>query len=197
MKTEKPNIILIGGGGHCISVIDVIEQQGIYNIKGVIDIKENIGKDVLGYRIIGSDNDLEDLFISCPNAIVSVGQIKSSSLRIHLFQKLKTIGYHLPVVISPLAYVSKHIIIEEGTIIMHHALVNAGAKIGRNCIINTKANIEHNAQVEDFCHISTGAIVNGDCIIGKETFIGSNATISNGVTIPPNSIISAGEFVKR
>ena len=188
MKTEKPNIILIGGGGHCVSVIDVIEQQGIYNIKGIIDIKENIGKDVLGYRIIGSDNDLEDLFISCPNAIVSVGQIKSSSLRIHLFEKLKTIGYHLPTIISPLAYVSKHIIIEEGTIIMHHALVNAGAKIGRNCIINTKANIEH---------ISTGAIVNGDCIIGKETFIGSNATISNAITIPPNSIISAGEFVKR
>ena len=103
MKTEKPNIILIGGGGHCVSVIDVIEQQGIYNIKGIIDIKENIGKDVLGYRIIGSDNDLEDLFISCPNAIVSVGQIKSSSLRIHLFEKLKTIGYHLPTIISPLA----------------------------------------------------------------------------------------------
>ncbi|MEB3039575.1 NeuD/PglB/VioB family sugar acetyltransferase [Capnocytophaga gingivalis] len=197
MRIEKPNIILVGGGGHCISVIDVIEQQGKYNIKGIIDIKENIGKDVLGYKIIGSDNDLQDLFLSCPNAIVSVGQIKSSALRIHLFQKLKTIGYHLPIVISPLAYVSKYALIGEGSIIMHQALVNAGAKIGKNCIINTKANIEHNAHVEDFCHISTGTIVNGDCIIGKETFIGSNATISNGVTISPNSIISAGEFVKR
>ena len=197
MRIEKPNIILVGGGGHCISVIDVIEQQGKYNIKGIIDIKENIGKDVLGYKIIGSDNDLQDLFLSCPNAIVSVGQIKSSALRIHLFQKLKTIGYHLPIVISPLAYVSKYALIGEGSIIMHQASVNAGAKIGKNCIINTKANIEHNAHVEDFCHISTGTIVNGDCIIGKETFIGSNATISNGVTISPNSIISAGEFVKR
>ena len=197
MRIEKPNIILVGGGGHCISVIDVIEQQGKYNIKGIIDIKENIGKNVLGYKIIGSDNDLQDLFLSCPNAIVSVGQIKSSALRIHLFQKLKTIGYHLPIVISPLAYVSKYALIGEGSIIMHQALVNAGAKIGKNCIINTKANIEHNAHVEDFCHISTGTIVNGDCIIGKETFIGSNATISNGVTISPNSIISAGEFVKR
>ena len=197
MRIEKPNIILVGGGGHCISVIDVIEQQGKYNIKGIIDIKENIGKDVLGYKIIGSDNDLQDLFLSCPNAIVSVGQINSSALRIHLFQKLKTIGYHLPIVISPLAYVSKYALIGEGSIIMHQALVNAGAKIGKNCIINTKANIEHNAHVEDFCHISTGTIVNGDCIIGKETFIGSNATISNGVTISPNSIISAGEFVKR
>jgi sugar O-acyltransferase, sialic acid O-acetyltransferase neuD family len=197
MRIEKPNIILVGGGGHCVSVIDVIEQQGKYNIKGIIDIKENIGKNVLGYKIIGSDNDLQDLFLSCPNAIVSVGQIKSSALRIHLFQKLKTIGYNLPIVISPLAYVSKYALIGEGSIIMHQVLVNAGVKIGKNCIINTKANIEHGVQIEDFCHISTGTIVNGDCIVSRETFIGSNATISNGVTIPPNSIISAGEFVKR
>ena len=178
-------------------LIDVIEQQGKYTIKGIIDTKEHVGKQVLGYKIIGTDDDLEKLYLTCPNAIISVGQIKSSALRVRLFQKLKTIGYHLPVVISPLAYVSKHAIIEEGTIIMHHALVNAGAKIGKNCIINTKANIEHGVQIEDFCHISTATVVNGDSIIGKNTFIGSNATISNGITIPPNSIISAGEFIKR
>ena len=197
MKKEKPNIILVGGGGHCASVIDVIEQQGKYTIKGIIDTKEHVGKQVLGYKIIGTDDDLEKLYLTCPNAIISVGQIKSSALRVRLFQKLKTIGYHLPVVISPLAYVSKHAIIEEGTIIMHHALVNAGAKIGKNCIINTKANIEHGVQIDDFCLISTATVVNGDSIIGKNTFIGSNATISNGITIPPNSIISAGEFIKR
>ena len=191
MKKEKPNIILVGGGGHCVSVIDVIEQEEIYHIKGIIDTKEHIGKEVLGYKIIGTDDDLEDLYLSCPNAIISVGQIKDSVLRKRLFQRLKAIGYHLPVVISPLAYVSKHSAIEEGTIIMHRALV------GKNCIINTKANIEHGVQIEDFCHISTATVVNGDSIIGKGTFIGSNATISNGITIPPNSIISAGEFVKR
>jgi len=197
MKKEKPNIILVGGGGHCVSVIDVIEQEEKYHIKGIIDTKEHIGKEVLGYKIIGTDDDLEDLYLSCPNAIISVGQIKDSVLRKRLFQRLKAIGYHLPVVISPLAYVSKHSAIEEGTIIMHRALVNAGAKIGKNCIINTKANIEHGVQIEDFCHISTATVVNGDSIIGKGTFIGSNATISNGITIPANSIISAGEFVKR
>ena len=197
MKKEKPNIILVGGGGHCTSVIDVIEQEGKYHIKGIIDKKEYIGKELFGYKFIGSDDDLEKLYPSCPNAIISVGQIKSSALREYLFQKLKTIGYHLPIVISPLAYVSKHSIIEEGTIIMHYALVNAGAKIGKNCIINTKANIEHNVQIGDFCHISTATVINGDSVIGKETFIGSNATISNGVIIPANSIISAGKFVKR
>ena len=54
-------IILIGGGGHCKSVIDVIEQESKYKIAGIIDKKELIGKDVLGYKIIGSDDDLADL----------------------------------------------------------------------------------------------------------------------------------------
>ena len=32
MSKIKPNIVLIGGGGHCISVIDVIENGNKFNI---------------------------------------------------------------------------------------------------------------------------------------------------------------------
>ena len=32
-------IILIGGGGHCKSVIDVIEQENRFTIAGIIDKK--------------------------------------------------------------------------------------------------------------------------------------------------------------
>ena len=48
----KEKIILIGGGGHCHSVIDVIEQEDKYEIIGIVDKKEVIGKDILGYKII-------------------------------------------------------------------------------------------------------------------------------------------------
>ena len=139
----KEKIVLIGGGGHCHSVIDVIELENRYEIIGIIDTKENIGKKVLAYEIIGCDDDLETIFLSCKNALITVGQIKTSDLRIKLFDKLKDIGFNFPVIISPIAYVSKHAIIDEGTVIMHHALVNANVKIGKNCIINSKALIEH------------------------------------------------------
>ena len=33
----KPEIILLGGGGHCRSCIDVIEQAGDFNIAGIVD----------------------------------------------------------------------------------------------------------------------------------------------------------------
>ena len=99
-------------------------------------------------------------------------------------------------IISPLAYVSKHAAIGEGSIIMNGAVVNAKSIIGKNCIINTKSNVEHGVSIGDFCHISTCAVINGDSLIGKGSFIGSNATISNGISIKKNSIISAGKFIK-
>ncbi len=192
----KPKILLIGGGGHCKSVIDVIEAEGTYTIAGIIDQKECIGQKVLGYEIIGCDDDLEELFIHSKHAVITVGQIKSPDIRIKLFNTLKSIGYQLPAIISPFAYISKHSTIDEGTIIMHHALINVGVKIGRNCIINSKALIEHDATIEDHCHISTGAIINGGTVVGQETFFGSNAISKEYAVIAEKSFIKAGSVVK-
>lgn len=187
-------ILLVGGGGHCRSVIDVIEKEEKYSIAGIIDREERIGQSVLDYKIIGCDEDLKALFQTYKFAIVTAGQIKSSDLRIKLFHILKDIGYTIPSVVSPLAYVSKYSSVGKGSIIMHHALLNAGTKVGANCIINTKALIEHDSVIEDNCHISTGAIVNGGVIVKANTFYGSNATSKEGIKI--DGFVKAGSIVK-
>jgi len=190
----KEKIILIGGGGHCHSVIDVIEQESRFEIIGIVDKKELIGKSILGYRVVACDDDLEALFENCKNAVITVGQIKSNQVRAVLFQKLKEIGFHLPTIISPLAYVSKHARVDEGTVIMHHALVNANAKVGKNCIINTKALVEHDTIVENNCHIATASVLNGGIIVKENTFFGSNATSKECIEI--SGFIKAGSVAK-
>jgi len=190
------DILIIGGGGHCKSVIDVIESTGKYKIYGIIDVKEKVGQKVLGYEIIGTEEDLEKYRNDVELAFIAIGFINSVELRIKIYNKLKQLNFKLPVIISPLAYVSKHSFIEEGTVVMHYAVINAGAKIGKNCIINTKALIEHDAIIEDFCHISTGAIINGGVIVGKYSFVGSNATTKQYIKIMENSFIKAGTVVK-
>lgn len=187
-------IILIGGGGHCKSIIDVIEQQAEYQIAGIIDKKELLGTEVLGYKIIGTDEDLPSLQKQYPNAIITVGQIKSNATRVNLFETLEKLGFNIPIIISPLAYVSRNASISEGTVVMHGAIVNPHAQIGKNCIINSKALIEHDAVVEDSCHISTGAIVNGGVIVKANTFFGSNATSKEYVTV--GGFIKAGSVAK-
>jgi sugar O-acyltransferase (sialic acid O-acetyltransferase NeuD family) len=191
---NKPKILLIGGGGHCKSVIDIIELENKYNIVGIIDKKELIGQDILGYKVIGCDDDLEQLFLQYKYAIVTIGHIKTNQLRVKLFNTVQNIGYTIPTIISPLAYVSKYAFIDKGTVIHHQALINANAKIGKNCIINSKALIEHDVVIEDNCHISTGAIINGGVVVSENTFVGSNATTKEYITI--NKFIKAGSLVK-
>ncbi len=190
------SIVLIGGGGHCQSVIDVIEQENKFKIAGIVDRPELLGTMVLGYEVIGNDENLEYLAEKYKYACICAGQIKTSSLRERLFSLAKKAGFLLPCIISPRAYISKHSSIGDGSVIMHNALINAGVTVGNNCIINTKSLIEHNSVIEDNCHISTGAIINGGVIVGKNTFVGSQATTKESISICANSFIKAGSVVK-
>ena len=192
----KEKIILLGGGGHCKSVIDVIEQEGKYKIVGIVDRKEKLGQKVLDYKIIATDEDLPLLVKDYKNILITVGQVGTGEKRKDLFKKCKDLGFNFPVIISPYAYVSKYSKIEEGTVVMHNVVINAGAKIGKNCIINTGAIIEHDVVVENHCHISTGAILNGAVLVEEGSFIGSNATTKQYITITKNSFVKAGSLIK-
>tara|TARA_B100000795_G_scaffold261245_1_gene237842 strand:- start:672 stop:1250 length:579 start_codon:yes stop_codon:yes gene_type:complete len=189
-------ILLIGGGGHCRSVIDVIEQEGKFQIVGIIDKAELIGHNVMGYPIIGSDSDLKGLAKKYSYALVSIGHIKSSDLRESLFELAKNAGFKLPKIISPRAYVSKHAYIGKGVVVMHDALINVNASIGNNCIINSKALIEHDSEVNEHCHISTNTSINGNVVIESGCFIGSGAVIRESMTIKKNSFVKAGSLIK-
>jgi sugar O-acyltransferase (sialic acid O-acetyltransferase NeuD family) len=188
-------IILIGGGGHCRSCIDVIESAGEFKIAGIIDVKDKIGTKICGYEVIGEDADLPELFKKYKNVLITVGQIKSSKVRLKVYEELKAMGFGFPVIVAATAQVSNHSELGEGTIVMHHAVVNANVKVGVNCILNSKSLIEHDCQIGDYCHISTAAVINGTVSIGNRNFIGSNATIiqsiitADDVTVGINSLV--------
>jgi sugar O-acyltransferase (sialic acid O-acetyltransferase NeuD family) len=192
----KEKLVLVGGGGHCISCIDVIEAENKYEIVGIVDLKENLGKNILGYEVFGTDDDLPELSKKYDYFLITLGQIKSANRRKKLFSLLREQNVKFPTIISPNSYVSKHSRVEEGTIIMHGAIINAKASIGKNCIVNSNALIEHGVQIDDHCHISTASVVNGDVKIENESFIGSGATIVQGKTVRKNSFIKAHSLFK-
>lgn len=190
------SLILIGGGGHCKSVIEVAESAG-YEIKGILDMPDEVGKEVLpGHKVIGTDDEIPQYVEKC-DFIITVGFIKNPTTRIKLYNKVKAAGGRLATIIASTAHVSKYAELGEGTVIMHQAFVNAGAKIGDNCIINTFVNIEHDAEVGNQCHISTGTMVNGECKIGENCFIGSQSVCANCIEIASDIIVGAGSVVRK
>ena len=192
---EQKNLILVGGGGHCKSVIEVAESAG-YTILGIVDRPEELGKLVLDYKVIGVDDDIPQ-YVEKAEFVITVGFIKNPALRIKLYNKVKEAGGKLATIVASTAHVSKYATLGECTVVMHQAFVNAGAQIGNNVILNTFTNIEHDAVVGDQCHISTGTMVNGDCKIGQNVFVGSQSVLANGIEVGDNIIIGAGSVVRK
>jgi len=192
-KSFMKKIILVGGGGHCKSCIDVIENENKYKIIGIIDKKKNF---LLNYKVF-AESYLNKKLIKNNYAFVTVGQIKNYKVRVKLFNKLKDLGFKIPSIISPSAYISKHAIIGHGTIVMHGAIINAGAVIGNNCIINTNSLIEHDVVIGDHTHISTEVTINGGVNIGEKVFIGSRSIIKDNISIGECSIVGAGLYIKK
>jgi sugar O-acyltransferase (sialic acid O-acetyltransferase NeuD family) len=192
----KP-LILVGGGGHAKSCIDVIEEQGTFAIKGIIDVPEKVGTKVLSYEIVGIEKDIEELVKMNCSFLITVGQIKSAALRVKLWKILVASNAQLATIISPLAHVSKYAVVHAGSIVMHGAKINAAAVVGYNTIINTNAIIEHDTIVGNHCHISTGAIINGNCQIGNEVFIGSGTIFHQGINVTKRVKIGASSLIHK
>jgi len=72
-------ILLFGGGGHGKSCADVIESSGKFEISGIVD--PFIKRLDLPYELINQEEPYELLRKTFDNAIVSIGQIKSSDAR--------------------------------------------------------------------------------------------------------------------
>ena len=192
---ESKSLILVGGGGHCKSVIEAAESAG-FDIYGVLDVTENVGRKICSYDIIGTDDDIPK-YAKEYCFIVTVGFIKNSNLRVSIHNKIIDAGGQFATIIASTARVSRHAAIGEGSVIMHQTFVNADAVVGKGCIINTFANIEHDAVVDDYTHISTGVMVNGNCNVGRHVFLGSQSVMVNGVSIVDNCVIAAGSVVRK
>lgn len=189
------SLLLLGAGGHARACIDVIEQEGRFEIGGLVGLPYEVGTRVLGYPVLGADADLARLLGEYKHALVAVGQIKTPEPRMRLFEIVERSGCALPVIVSPRAYVSRHATLGAGTIVMHGAVVNAGAVVGRNCIINSQSLIEHDAEIGDHCHVATAVAINSGVRVRSASFIGSNSSVRQVTEIGERSVIGMGQRV--
>ena len=115
---NKPLILV--GGGHCKSVIDVAESAG-YTILGILDMPEMVGSSVLGYPVLGTDDDIP-AYVDKAEFVITVGHIKNNTVRKKIAERIEKAGGKLATIVASDAYVSKHATVGEGTVVMHEAL---------------------------------------------------------------------------
>lgn len=193
---EKNKLVLIGGGGHCKSVLDAVIRSDDFSEIVITDYGTPVGTMILGCQVVGNDEMLSELFaMGFKKAFISIGSIQSTNKRRNAFLRAGKIGFSFPVIADPSASIASSTLIGPGVFIGKNAVVNAGAVIEKMAIINTGAVIEHDCRIGEFAHISVKAAVCGGTVVGRDSFVGANATVIQGVRIGMESIIGAGSTI--
>ena len=191
-------LVLIGGGGHCKSVLDAALRMKLFQKIVILDPGITEGNKILECSVVGDDEKLNELLkMGFDNAFITVGSIGNTKLRKKLFRKASELGFSFPNIIDPSAVVSKYAILGNGIYIGKNVTVNADVRIDDHAIINTSSIVEHDCQIGKFVHIAVGAVVCGNCIIEDDAFVGANATIIQGITISNGRFIKAGEIISK
>ena len=189
MKPQE--VILIGSGGHALSLSEFAEDQ----IVGYLSNEEN--EDMPG-RWFGPDEKAIEWIKKGKKfhvAYVYSGWPKMDKRKalIEFYEERKAQFQSL---ISPTAIVTSHSHIGEGTALMTGCIINR-AKIGRHVIVNSGAIIEHDCEVGDNSFIGPGAVIGGFTKVGKNCFIGLGAKVGNGLRIGDNITVAMGSIVNK
>ena len=188
------DVVVIGGGGHAKVLIAVLHKLG-WDVVGYAD-RDDRGA-ILGAARLGGDDALTAALTGHPDcaALVGVGKIDASSLRLRLQRDAAALGFETPVVISPHALVNEDVRLGPGTMVFDGVVVNSGSAIGAACILNTNATVEHDCVLGDDVHVAPGATVSGGTRIGDHCMVGAGAIVIQGVSICAGCVLGAGAVV--
>jgi sugar O-acyltransferase (sialic acid O-acetyltransferase NeuD family) len=174
---------LIGAGGHCKVIIDILLENDNNNII-LIDDNPNLKK-IGDFDIIPQLPSLEinDLIIIC----IGNNQVrKKISLEIEGKFGIAT---------HPSAFISRQAEIKQGSVVMAGAIINPYVEVGAHCIVNTNASIDHDCIISNYAHISPGATLCGGVIVSEGAQVGASAVVLPGIKIGKFSTIGAGAVV--
>jgi UDP-perosamine 4-acetyltransferase len=179
------DIVVIGGGGHARVVISILKKLPRYDILGYTDPKDQ--GNLLGISYLGCDDELKEIKKKFPvcAAVIGVGMVSAddASKRVEIFQRLKSLCYEVPPVISPDAIVNEAVEIGSGT------------RFGKCAILNTRCSVDHDCEVKDFSQVGPGATLCGGVFVDEKVLVGAGSVVCQNKSIRENCIIGAGSVV--
>lgn len=197
---KSNDVVLVGGGGLALMVIDAIKASCYYNILGIVDDCAKKGDLVCGYEVMGNIKDtLTELYtkglrlvINCIGGMASSIEDPLFTARQRVAEDLKNMGFLLPNVIHPKAILEPTCKLGEGNVILAGANIGSKAVVGDNCYINTNTMVSHECVLGNGVRIAPGAILAGRITVGDNTLVGMGSTVYMDVKIGKNVIIYNG-----
>jgi len=179
------SLLILGAGGHALSVADAAESAG-FRVVGFVS--DHVGDSAaLAAPIFPDVSSTEWGTLE-----VALG-IGANFIREDIYASTLESYPELVVasVIHGSAWVSPAAVVHAGAVVLSQASVGPSATLGTGALINTAASLDHESQLGDFASLGPGAHTGGRVSIGARSMVGLNAGVLQGRQIGEDTVIGA------
>lgn len=140
-KPKEMNLIILGAGSHGLDVYEIAKSLRIFNKIDFLD------DDPENERSVGPWSKAVELKDEYPLAVVAVGD---EDIRRGWTLKLGLMGYIMPTLIHPTAFIPEDTEIGTGSVICARATIGTSVRIGRGCIVTSGSNVPRRTRIPDW-----------------------------------------------
>ena len=184
-------LAILGASGHGKVVADTAECCGWQTIEFFDDAwpeRQHNGS----WAVVGDTAALHERLQMFDGVVVAIG---NNAIRYSKLLELEVAGACLCSLVHPAATVSRHAVLEKGTVVFAQAVVNADVRIGLGSILNTGCSVDHDCSLGAAVHISPGARLAGGVSVGDLSWVGIGASVRQSVRIGAQVVVGAGAAV--
>lgn len=173
------NIVIIGAGDLGKEVVWLIEDINKYYprylILGFLDDDETKASgEFYGYKVLGTINQLEEIYERTPFAAVVA--IQDGSVRKKIVEEHITFN-EWESIIHPTAVIASTSPVGKGSIVFPHATVSVDTKMGDYDLLYIHSTVCNDCKIGAYVSIMSGASVSERAEIGDECFLAAGSTV--------------------
>jgi len=188
----KPSIVIIGTGGHAVSIANVAHGSGMNVVAFVDDNK--VGTNLLNIPVISSQQCINEH--SAANLTIAIGD---NALRERVCNEYKSAmpNARFPALIHSSAVIGINTEVGDGTVVMPQVNIGPNCKVREFCILNTSSSIDHDCEMDAFSSIAPRVVTGGNVKIGLGSAVSIGTTVKHGVIIGDDVVIGANSYVNK
>ena len=144
------NLLILGAGSHGDDVYEIAKSLRVFNKIDFLDDDTSLE------RTIGKWNDAKTLFEEYPMAIAAVGD---ETTRRKWIEKLSVLGFIIPTLIHPTAFIPEGVKVGSGTVICARTTISTGVTIGKGCIVTSGSTVPRKTTIPDYGYFDFDKVI--------------------------------------
>jgi sugar O-acyltransferase (sialic acid O-acetyltransferase NeuD family) len=181
--------LVYGARGFALTVADLLRDAG----NEVLGFFDDVGQPLdEAAPFVGTRPQAVQAFHSRRPAVALGIGYNDLPARWLAWRRLRAMGWPVPPVVHPRAYVARNARVSDGCMVMAGAIVDRQARLGEAVVLWPAACVNHDADIGDNCFLSPNATICGYARVGGHSFVGAGAMIADRCEVPAASFLKMG-----